>query len=403
MKLTALILAATFVGLTLFACGVPYSLTGVSPPATATTHACNDAGTALNAVPYVVAGFSPASNKTPTPDSVAIQQDIQTDLNNAFAAASTSFRAQLCKLNGIFIDPTGCTRPNSNSPYTPTTCQSSAVAIADNSWGMRQYSVTNGTGKTIGEYVGLSLGLWNNTSNWSCPGTQTLCALPFQTYQTAVLQAEVQALSPTQISTGNLPYVSAVSFNSQSYNPSAMSVLATLAHEYGHVLWYDTFVTNPGGSAANASCPAGIAGQFYPQPSAGLTWQYPVDVPPGRYLAFGQIRSQSISTSAILQIPGLYTNPTPSNLKSAAGSLYHLYGSAYWASPLAAFSPDEDFVETFALTVLASANPPLTSMQIAVPGFPHYDVFSNLIGNTELARKYQCIAGALPPAAQLRR
>ena len=192
---------------------------------------------------------------------------------------------------------------------------------------------------------------------------------------------------------------------------AAASVLATLAHEYGHVLWYDTFVPKGGGPAdptGNGFCD----GHFYTAQTA--PWQYPVSAPPGRWLNFGQIRDQSPLTSPILPLPGLYG----ANLPGKAGdNLLRLYvGGASggpWASVLAAFSPDEDFVETFELSVLASAEPAgatqplLQSMPITIPGSrgapPSFDVFTNLQPGNELARKYFCIAGSLPSQAQFRR
>jgi hypothetical protein len=386
MKLTALFPVTGIIGLALFACAPP------APPAppvqAATASACSDARTALNPVSFLVMGYDPKSNSTPPADPVAIQKDITSDLQNAFSAAPPSFQTQLCGLSGIFIDPTGCMRTNTNSPYDPTTCNASPVAIGSHSWGMRQYDPSNNG--VLGKYVALSLGLWNNTGGsltWSC-GTRTYCAPPFQTYQTGVIQGVVSTLSTVSLT--NLPTFSAVS--PAAANTAAMSVLATLAHDTGHVLWYDTFVPKAG-SVAVAVSTRGSCGQFY---TASPDWQYALDVPPGRWLNFGQIRNQSATNSTILQLPGLLDSNNSNNLKIAWGDLYHLYAGAHWASALAAFSPDEDFVETFELSVLASANPPLTSMQITIPGFPPYDIFSNLTNGTELARKYMCIGGSLP-------
>ena len=401
MQLTLPVLVAGIVGLTLCACA-PVERASVP----ATTSACTSG--ALNTVPFLSLPYDPTSNTTPSADGAAIPGDVWTDLQNAFAIAA-AFQKQLCGLNGIFINPKDCRRvdpTNPKSPYDPTTCNSQPMAIADNSWGMRQYDPTSGN--ILGRYIALSLGLWNNTGSpgWSC-GVRTNCAPPFHTYQTALIQALLIALSPTfQPVPGKLPTFSIAA----SADTAAMSVLATLAHEYGHVFWYDTFVPKGGGPAdptGNGFC----SGKFYTAPTA--SWRYPVDVPPGRWLNFGEIRNQSPLTSPILPLPGLYN----ANLPGKAGdNLLRLYvGGAYggpWASALAAFSPDEDFVETFELSVLASAEPAgatqplLQSMPITIPGSrsvpPSFDVFTNLQTGTELARKYICIAGSLPPQAQLR-
>jgi hypothetical protein len=405
MKFTARILATGIVGLTLFACA-PTGPTIVRAPTLATTSAC--VGSALNKVPFLLLPFDPtknfATNSIPQPDAAAIPADVWTDLQKAFSIAPAGFQQQLCSLNGIFINPEGCSRSNPNdptSPYVPTTCNPSPVAVGNNSWGMRQYDPNSGT--ILGRYVALSLGLWNNSASpgWSC-GARTYCAPPFQTFQTGVIRALLMALAPTvSISAAKLPTISV----STSANTAEMSVLATLAHEYGHVLWYDTFVSMKGGGSADPTAgPCG--GQFYTP--AIPAWKYTLDVPPGRWLTFGQIREQSPLNSTILNLPGFYT----ANLPGLAGdNLNRLFTGGYWASTLAAFSPDEDFVETFELTVLAAAKPasatqPLfQSMVITIPGTRKTyspDVFDSLVPGTELARKYVCIAGALPAQAQTR-
>jgi len=53
--------------------------------------------------------------------------------------------------------------------------------------------------------------------------------------------------------------------NSFAANP-AMSVLALLAHEFGHVYWFDSFVPNAGGPFVNNFC---WGGNFYPSGELG--------------------------------------------------------------------------------------------------------------------------------------
>jgi hypothetical protein len=407
MRLAIMLVAAGIGGLTLAGCvetppggiapsGVAASARGAALTATS---ACTSGGV-LKQVPFLSLPYDPKSNTAPSAGA-AIPTDVWTDLQAAFAIA-TGFQTQLCALNGIFINPAGCTKPDD-----PTTCVSSPMVIANNGWGVRQYDPNNGN--ILGRYIALPLGLWNNSapSGWSC-GTRTYCAPPFHTYQTALLQGLLMALSPTLLPAA--PKLPSFSIANASADTGAMSVLATLAHEYGHILWYDKFVAK-GGGPADPTGTSFCGGQFYTTPT--VSWQYPVSVPPGRWLNFGQIRDQSPLTSPILTLPGFYN----ANLPAKAGdNLLRLYVGGIsvgpWASVLAAFSPDEDFVETFELSVLASAQPSgasqplLQSMKVAIPGshgtIP-FDVFTNLQNGTELARKYVCIAGALPPQSQLRR
>jgi hypothetical protein len=158
-----------------------------------------------------------------------------------------------------------------------------------------------------------------------------VCAPPFSTFYKAFLDA---------VALGNGSFSVIVTPNSLAANP-AMSVLAVLAHEFGHVYWFDSFVPNAGGSFANNFC----GGIFYPSgnwESSGVT------VPRSggnRFVFFGDTLPYSRS-----HVPGL------------PGTLHNIHSSGNWASALAAFSPTEDFVETFVLSVLKGAG--LTGLQI---------------------------------------
>jgi hypothetical protein len=153
----------------------------------------------------------------------------------------------------------------------------------------------------------------------------------FSLFYAAVLDAIVNMASPNS---GHGSFSVTVTPNSFAVNP-AMSVLAVLAHEFGHVYWFDSFVPNAGGSFANNFC----GGIFYPS----ANWQRnAVGVPfsnGNRFVFFGD--TPSYSGSHVPRLPG---------------TLHSIYSSGNWASALAAFSPVEDFVETFELSVLMTAN-----------------------------------------------
>jgi hypothetical protein len=76
-----------------------------------------------------------------------------------------------------------------------------------------------------------------------------------------------------------------------------------------------------------------------------------------------------------------------------------------WASALASFSTDEDFVETFQLNVLMNANPPLTNLPLTIyrsgkkPVID--DIPANLANKPVLKAKVGCV-GPLPSLAQRR-
>ena len=318
--------------------------------------------------------FSPTShNQSPPIDNSAVlNQDVGADLTAAFNAAPPSFQRQLCKLDGIYIDPTGC------SGNDPTTCNLSDTDIANHSWGYRKYTSTGSTG----EYIAVSLALWKNDPKqpWSCPGSQKVCSPPFHIYKTRLIQALLPMLSKKA---GDLPkHTKAIP------NDNALTVLATLAHETGHVLWWDTFVVPGKPTTHNTTtfCKA-----LYPQGN----WQNSVvDIPTNRWIAFGQTRN--ILHADISTVQFYYDEL---NLPQAGAALHNkIYSSKNWASGLAAFSPDEDFVESFELYVLVSAKTPLTSSQIQINGAggPYLDdIPASLTKSSILGQKLQCF-GPLP-------
>jgi hypothetical protein len=146
-----------------------------------------------------------------------------------------------------------------------------------------------------------------------------------------VLNAVVDMASPRS---SQSPFLVTVKPDAFATNPE-ISVLAILAHEFGHVYWFDSFVPTPGGSFANNFC----GGIFYP----GANWlRNAVGVPfsnGNRFVFFGD--PPSYAGSHVPRLPG---------------SLHSINSSGLWASVLAAFSPVEDFVETFELSVLMNAN-----------------------------------------------
>jgi hypothetical protein len=337
IKLSALIVTAGIITLVLSACPPLPPAPAPPPPPTLAAQVC-DAKGALIPVPFLAGSFRPEPpfDQSPQPDPAQVNPEIESDLTAAFNAAPQFFKDRLCKLNGIFINRAGC------SGNEPNTCYLSDRDVANNSWGFRKYP--------SGErYIAISLGLWNFRP---CQSPRTVCAPPFQTYETRLVQALLKTLSPTLVP---------IQF-SASPNTVAMTVLATLAHEYGHIYWFDSFVIDPNTGAPNPGGPADTtrfcSGGFYPPGS----WPFPVDLPPGRWLSFGEILNQA-DASDVLQLPGLLR---PGSLSEAAARLHNIYSNGRWASALAAFSPHEEFVEAFELFVLRNANPPLQNLQVRI-------------------------------------
>ena len=371
-KPIALISIVGFVALVGFAC-VPPS----PPPPPPMAQVCNDG--VLNPVPFLKVPFYPMEpyNQNPEADSARINPDIQSDLAAAFEAAPPFFKAQLCNLHGIYVNPTGCTG------YDPNTCNLSDAGIAENSWGFRLRS-PSGEG-----YIAISLGLWKNNP---CQDTEKVCAPPFQTYETRRLLALLNVTAGKDLrplsAEGHRPRLNVPYYEIFPSVP-ALSVLAALAHEYGHILWWNTFVEPPGASQVSNTA-SFCNGNFYPSGS----WQgTPVDIPPDRFVHFGAIRLQP-RNSDVLQLDRFLLS---GDYSQAFEVLHRIYSDGRWASALAAFSPDEDFVETFELSVLMNAG--MRQAAITTYGRARHsdNVVRDVTVSPPLQTKLRCFANATQP------
>jgi hypothetical protein len=377
----------------LFACAPPPSPPPPGGGPTLTAQACN-AATFLNKVHYLDTSQSfsiPGSGLANAPpiDPTPISQPIQDDLTQAFSAAPSFFQDDLCKLDVIYIDPTGCAN------LDPTTCFTSEgdlnrdVDAISHSWGFRAF---DDSGKSRGRFIGTSLALWRNNGH----------APQFDEYQTRRIQALLYKLATNSTKDQHPP--------KHHRNPGhpvvdthTTSVLAALTHEFGHVSWYDTFVTTPGGPANTYTGTGFCFGTFYSN-----SWiNNNVTAPMGRWVSFSDIRNQQEHRSSGIDANDLRSllnqgdgqNQRPFRL--AGDFLGRLHSNKEWASSLAAFSPDEDFVETFQLFVLLWADPSLSSpiTITGTQGGKDYDIPGTWASQPTLRTKMSCFGG-LPPTAQ---
>jgi hypothetical protein len=142
-----------------------------------------------------------------------------------------------------------------------------------------------------------------------------------------------------------------------------MNVLAVLAHEYGHVLFYDTF--KPLGGSVNY-------GNFCGDTFFSDSWQTLPTPPNWRLFGVpdGVHKPDDVQTTELVKLAGPVPSD-PTRASALANRLYSLTGTGAptgrWASLFATFSPDEDFVETFKHFVLRNAvGRPLQSMPVRV-------------------------------------
>jgi len=343
MKPSILALAASIIASALFACAQPPSPTPRLFGAASTTPACdalhqpgvNFSGSDFvgKKVSFLSASYQPKLGMAPTASDIGNAVDPNSqygkDIAAAFDMAPDLFKNSLCGLTQVFI----------------VQCAQSSCTPQDaikNSWGLRVWP------RGTGEYIATSAALWQNGNP----------ALPFHQYRRERLKLILSTISQIDLSSwANLPTYSPAMPN----DTGAMTVLAALAHEMGHVLWYDSFVPVRGqGISLNNFC-----GGFYKQNS----WNY-IDVPPGRWISFGQ------QNANILHNPD-YISIIKGDIQSQFARLGHdfsesgehlhvLLQDTGLASTLAAVSPDEEFVETYQLYVL------LRSSLNGVPQFTNF-------------------------------
>jgi hypothetical protein len=288
----------------------------------------------------------------------------QTDLSNAYCNASEAFRRQLDNIDYVFVDAGAC-----GTKGDPGTCTGLTGAQALGvGWGQRARA-----GYT---QIGIPAGLW--------PTGQA--AGPYPSYESDLLDK----LVPWSLSTDQLKFSAPT--NPNNANTSWMTILAALAHEAGHVRWYEATVRSGFGQPYDfrrlTDC------NFF------VGWQYnaPTNAkklePKGRWRTFGSTANESTNNHATAPdwtqfLPGANDDPTLDNLLAQL-----LSGNSPWASFLASETPDEDFVETFKFAVLVDAG--LNSLPIAIPtssGKVNVDIPANYLAgnNTYLANKVQCI------------
>jgi hypothetical protein len=260
--------------------------------------------------------FNPtAANATPV-SAGPIPPRVRADLTAAFNLAPPFFQRQLCGLDGVFIAPKG-----------------------QDSWGYRNIQ----DGK---RYLALSMTLWNNGRPPS-----------FSAYEDQVAQRLLHGWN-------GLKHLRKASAD----DAPEITVLAALAHEFGHILFYDIFV-NPRGSAPNYS--AFCDGTFFSQswqalPNLAITWRSYGDVVGAHKI--GDVQIQEILNALPKHRLALHLGPGPllRRLLGLVGAGPDNLGGR-WASLFAAFSPDEDFVETFKLFVLRNSKAPLQSLELRIP------------------------------------
>lgn len=381
MLRSALLLCAGLLAAACFACapaGFPNAAVVPPPPPVA----CNVADP-TSFVPSKVAVLDTRAPWNPYPgfgDPPILPGAVPTantadDLTQAFTIAPPFFRQHLCDLEGVFVDPTIC---------------SGLDGCSGRSWGYRDPS----TGKM---YIGASANiLW--------PGGGHAPVLT--QYETNLVNWQLSRLDGGLTwGSGGTPYFSSRYGISDPANTSAMTVLAALAHEVGHVRWYQVNVATPGKFDYDFTkylmpCRSDGTTRFFDE-----AWDYPdtTALQPPQWRGAVDVVPPSVSHVVPPQNNELQHPGTVAALRVTLASLH---GRRHpWASLLASLSPDHDFVETYVFNVLTynsvlndpTNHPYVRSLQLTIPvsgaarDIP-YDYFKHAGDKAKFVRKVACVA-----------
>jgi hypothetical protein len=275
-------------------------------------------------------------------------QDPVQDVIAACNIAPKFFQKSLSKLRGIYID----TDPNPSKPIV---------------WGLRQRFITDWDDpdpNSRKKYIGLSLRVWADPALRPRPG------FPYASYETWTLNT---LLTPPTTSgwMAGLVYSAApdpAASSAPVSTPNAIAILGILAHEMGHILWWDKIM--------NKSCPQATRSYFY-----NYSWSNSPFSP--RFHQFGDEFPENMHRVGPDK-DQVKRDIANQNFLQAASDLTQIY-NGQWASLFATVSPDEDFVETYKLWVLTnpSAMQPLTSLSINIPMSRSVNMI-DLLGNSSI-------------------
>jgi len=370
MTRSILLLAVGLLAAALFAC---VQVQAPPPPPQTQLAACPFSASSVR---VLAPGYDPSSGTYSPPGQnlqagATLSPQMVNDINQAFSNAPQAVQNDICALSGIFIDTSSCQGGTIN-PCTPVNNS------VPKSWGIRSSNNVD-----LGSmYVGIPASLWQ-TANTN--------AILFSQYEKTVIQYYALNARNSNWVNGTYPLPTVSRVNPDTSWPT---VLAALAHELGHVKFNYT-IHKPNKYNGNyyfdylEKCNNNTLNFFN-------WWSYSRNyrklIPKNYWRKFG---SQDDLNGDALVDHSIY--PFLSDFKDLAHYpdpnvlLYALYSGEGepWASFWGAWSPDEDFVETYVLSALL-AN--VTTLQISIGG-NSYDIIVNTTKNNKpfLYSKIQCV------------
>jgi hypothetical protein len=301
-----------------------------------------------------------------------ISNQMRDDINNAFVNAPPSVQREMCVLTGfnVFIDSDTC----SNGVVVP--CQ--PISAVNPAWGLRDPS----NGKM---YIAIPGSLWSGGSAGSPANAESLVQ-----YEDAALQAVVAKVN-NSVWSASPPRIT-----SSKPIDTWPAVLAALAHELGHVKFFYTIHGKNQSFTALQPCLSTVPGTSdVPDFFSGWSYNNPKKLVPkdSWRLLLDKKSDDNGSSVDHSATPLLSQFPASANPDQLLTNLLTSVNQP-WPSFWGAWSPDEQFVETYVLYALAgdAQNPGnVQKLEITIGGSP-YDIIQGIPNMPALNNRIGCVA-----------
>ena len=410
MICTALLVGASVIAAACVAC-TPKTQPSAGPPVQHRAQLCKDEDSFVKSVRILQPGYDPTTFEDPPATDADLPSDVKADLASAFRIAPDFFRRDVCALDGVFIDQRSC---DNDSPDPARAC-------FEFSWGFRSHNESN-KGR---RYVAISLNLWSAGHSLRMADSRHGQRMTDFRHAPKLTDYSTRQLNSLLTQLNQLHWKVPPKFDSKfglddPADTPGMTVLAVLAHEVGHVRWYDLTKPKPGFNedydfARLTKCP--LDGSFFQDSWSSIFPDNKAFAAP-HWLTFGQPADPGLVKHAFDPQISDFVRPGQrvpdghqpraekyqprrerDQLDALAQSLNDVYDDGHpWPSLLGSLTPTEDLVETYALSVLTDkgASPPLRSLRLNIRGpdgrIVQEDVVAHLTDKSTLARKLACVS-----------
>jgi hypothetical protein len=244
---------------------------------------------------------------------------------NAFTAAPQHLKDELCTVDNIFID---ADPQSQNSP----------------AWGMLDRSRMNAQGDDE-KYIGISVALFPQ-----------IAVQPYGRLETSIVKALLDP-PPPPLPPDEQAWLNGLTVQANGGADTLVtSTMAVLAHEMGHIIWWNENIRDTT-CLASPAAPQGIS--FH-----GIAWKKNAANPHG-FHGFGKGRNRSIIES--FAIADMASDFSHDRLNTLVTEMQRIYNGQSWTGLFAFADADEDFIETYKYWTLTNATSAakLSSLSIA--------------------------------------